>query len=81
MYICTYVAVLGDDGTMKMTSYHVTWLPSGNKTFTSYLHISVTDLLDAYWTQDMPKTEVNSMSGNNIVKYDFALKLLFGTKY
>jgi len=26
--------VLGDDGSSKITTYHVTWLPAGNNTFT-----------------------------------------------
>jgi len=28
-----YVRVSGDDSSLKITTYHVTWLPSGNKTF------------------------------------------------
>ena len=32
-----YVKVLGDDGPLKITNYHVAWLPSRNKAFT-YLH-------------------------------------------
>ena len=37
MYVCMYVRVLGDDGPLKIMTYHVTWLPSGNKAFTYLL--------------------------------------------
>jgi len=37
MYVCMYVcvSVLGDDDPVKGTIYHVTWLPLGDKAFTS----------------------------------------------
>ena len=31
---CMYVRELGYDGPLKITTYHVAWLPSGNKVFT-----------------------------------------------
>ena len=32
-----YVRVLGDDGPLKITTYHVTWLSSGNKALLTLL--------------------------------------------
>ena len=34
---CMYVRVLGDDGPVKISTYHMTWLPSGNKALTYLL--------------------------------------------
>ena len=54
-----YVRLLGDDGPLKITTYHVTWLPSRNKAFT-YLHscfttsADVTTKFDAvFWSGDL----------------------------
>ena len=35
-----YVNVLGDDGRLKITTYYMTWLPSGNKALT-YLDLLI----------------------------------------
>ena len=37
MYVCVHVNVLGDDGPLKITIYHVTSLPSGMKALTTRL--------------------------------------------
>ena len=37
-FYCMYVRVLGDNGPLKITTYNVTWLPSGNKAFTYKIH-------------------------------------------
>ena len=36
-----YVRVLSDDGPLKITTYHVTWLSSRNKAFTFLLNVSL----------------------------------------
>ena len=34
-----YVRVMGDDDPLKITTYHMTWLPSGNKAFTYSIYL------------------------------------------
>jgi len=43
MYVRKYVRVLGDDGSLKITTYHVALLPSGNK---AIIYLLILVLLD-----------------------------------
>ena len=61
-----YVRVLGEDGPLKITMYHMTWLPSRNKAFTSVLDIQTGTLhrWKMQWTEGL-ETRVSTQLYTN----------------